>query len=137
MAMEAGTKVIPAHSKFTSELDVSDPADRKEMNARVFGRGYKTGRDGKPVDTSRGSDAFWVSDLEMPEDPREEQALLSKIRDAFERHIAAIRQYGKRGAAPPSQHHSFQDDASEEAGRINDLRRAKGLEPLPMPGTTV
>jgi len=137
MAIEAVEKVIPPHSKFTSELDVSNSADRKEMNNRVFGRDHKTGRDGKPVDMSRGSNAFWVSDLEMPEDPREQQALLRKIRDAFNAHVVAIRTYSKRGFCVPAQQHSFQDDAIEEAGRINDLRRAKGLEPLPMPGTTV
>lgn len=137
MAIEPAERVIPAHSKFTSELDVTNPAERKEMNARVFGRDYRTGRDGKPVDLSRGSDAFWVGDLHMPEDPKEQQVLLKRLRDTFNAHITAIRTYSKKGFCPHAQQHSFQDDAIEEAGRINDLRRAKGLDPLPMPGTAV
>jgi hypothetical protein len=42
-------KYIPPQSKFTSELDVSIPEDREEMNMRVFGRNYRRDDRNQPI----------------------------------------------------------------------------------------
>jgi len=117
-------KLIPPTSKFTSELDINDPADAEEMDNRVFGRGYKTDRQGNPVDASRCSDAFWVSDQSMPKAPRDQQVLLTKLRDCFQSHLSAIAGFKGENI-----------EASDiEFARINGLRRKAGLEPWPRPG---
>lgn len=54
--MEQAVKVIPPHSKFTSELDMSRPEDREEMNNRVFGRNHRRDGDDKPIPDDQLSD---------------------------------------------------------------------------------
>lgn len=131
MAIEAGNKVIPPHSKFTSELDMNIDEDRTEMEARVFGRNYRTDRRGNPIDEGRGSDAWYVSDARLPRDQAKAQERLQNLNDTFRSHINAIKQYGPRGFCAPSNHFTFSEDADKEAARINELRKAEGLRPLP------
>lgn len=133
MAYERAEKVIPPHSKFTSELDMSIPEDRKEMNNRVFGRGYKTDRNGNIVDQSRGSDAWLISDRFEQETEREQQILVAKQRDFFVHHISAIREHGPGGICPMAERGTHLEAAAKEVGRINSLRRKAGLEPWPAP----
>ncbi len=40
--------------KFISELDLTDPADREEMNRHVFGTNYRKDKNGKPIENDRG-----------------------------------------------------------------------------------
>jgi hypothetical protein len=133
MAIEVGNKVIPAYSKFTSELDVSQPEERKEMNSRVYGRGYRTGRDGKPIDQSRGSDGFWTSDAHMPETEKEQQALLHRLRDTFISHINSIREHSAAGHCAMATRGTHIEDADREERRIQEIRRRAGLPALPSP----
>ncbi|MBA2127584.1 hypothetical protein DLM45_15335 [Hyphomicrobium methylovorum] len=125
-------KVIPTKSKFTSELNPYDPDDAEEMNRRVFGAEYRTDRQGNPVDESRGSDAFWISDAQLPRDPLRAQELQRKILETARSHLAMIRQYGPTGHCAPSSHFSWQFDADQERDRIQALRAVAGLKPLPI-----
>lgn len=43
---------LPPSSKFVSELNYEDPADREEMHQRVFGRGYTRDAKGNPIELS-------------------------------------------------------------------------------------
>jgi hypothetical protein len=130
MAVEmATTKAIPTHSKFTSELNVLDPDDSEEMRKRVFGRDYRTDQQGNPISADRGSDAFYVSDANLPADPKKAEALKRRIRETFNAHIQALTARGPNGCADPAKG-PYLEAADIERSRINALRIAVRLQPF-------